>query len=686
MKHILIILALLTGLAIADEGMWLYTDPPREILKQRYGFEPSQDWLDHLQRSSVRFNNGGSGSFVSADGLVMTNHHVAADSIHKLSREGKNYIQDGFMANSRAEELETPDLELNVLMSIEDVTQQVKAARQPGMSEADAAKAQRAVMNTLEKESLEKTGLRSDVVTLFRGGQYHLYRYQRFTDVRLVFAPEIGAAFFGGDADNFEYPRYCLDVSFFRVYDEKGQPYHPKDHLAWNEVGAKEGDLIFVSGHPGSTERLNTVEHLEFLRDQRFPVGLNVIRRLEVLLKTFGERSQENKRRAQDELFGYQNARKAYLGMLAGLQDPALMKTKQDQQQTLRGKVAADPDLKAKFGDPWKAVADTVMIESKIYHDHYLLERGRAFDSQLFTLAREFVRWADEQDRPNADRLREYRESNLPSLKQAMLSEAPIYADLETRKLADSLSLMVEWNGFNWPLGQQILAGQSPRQRAAQLVNQTRLADPAFRKSLFEGGPAAVKASRDPMLELARLVDPRARELRETYDAKVDTPRKEAYSHIAQALYAAGNTNLYPDATFTLRLAFGTIKGYTEEGRQVPAMTTLGGLYQRAAEQENKEPYQLPESWAKAKSKLDLSVPYDFVCTADITGGNSGSPVVDRDGKVVGLIFDGNIQSLVIDFLYNQDQARAVAVDARAIIEALDKVYDAKALVEEIRR
>ncbi|MCA9796992.1 MAG: S46 family peptidase, partial [Candidatus Eremiobacteraeota bacterium] len=439
-------------------------------------------------------------------------------------------------------------------------------------------------------------------------------------------------------------------------------------------------------GHPGSTERLNTVEHLQFLRDQRFPVGLNVIRRLEVLLKTFGERSQENKRRAQDELFGYQNARKAYLGMLAGLQDPALMQTKQERQQALRDQVLADAELKQKFGDPWKDVADTVLVESKLYHDHYLLERGRAFDSQLFSLAREFVRWADEQGRPNAERLREYRESNLPSLKQAMLSEAPIYADLETRKLADSLSLMVEWKGFNWPLGKQVLAGESPRQRAAQLVNQTRLADPAFRKSLFEGGPAAVKASNDPMLELARLVDPAARELRETYDTKVDTPRKEAYSKIAQALFAAGSKNLYPDATFTLRLAFGTIKGYSEEGHQVPAMTTLGGLYKRAAEQENKDPYHLPESWAKAKSKLDLSVPYDFVCTADITGGNSGSPVVDREGKVVGLIFDGNIQSLVIDFLYSQDQARAVAVDARAIIEALDKVYGAKSLVEEIKR
>ncbi len=679
----LLILLILTQLVWADEGMWLYNEPPSELLKSRYEFEPSPSWLEHLQKSSVRFNNGGSGSFVSSQGLVMTNHHVGADAIHKLSSEGQNLVEQGFLATNRAQELKTPDLELNVLVSIEDVTAEVQAAVGPEMEPDEAEKARRAVMNTLENESLEKTGLRSDVVTLFRGGQYHLYRYRRFTDVRLVFAPEIGIAFFGGDSDNFEYPRYCLDVAFFRVYED-GQPYRPDHYLEWSSTGVKPGDLIFVSGHPGRTERLNTAAHLEYLRDVRYPTALRVIRRLEVLLKTYGERSQENKRQAQDSLFGYQNARKAYLGGLAGLQNPELVKTKRQQEKKLRQALAEKPDLAQQVGDPWAEVAEAVKELETIYQDYYLLEQGRAFNSQLFSLARSFVRLAEEKEKPNPERLREFRESALASLEQQLTSPAPIFPELEARKLADSLSMWVEWKGFDHPLTQAILEGQSPSQRAFSLINSSRLADPDYRAELWSGGPQAIRASQDPMLELARLVDQPSRALRERYSQKVEGPLETAYGKLARILYETGAKELYPDATFTLRLAFGVVRGYQDNGVELAPLTTIGGLYERSAEQDSQKPFKIPERWVKARPELNLETPFNFVSTPDITGGNSGSPVVNRAGEVVGLIFDGNIHSLVIDFLYSETQARAISVDARAIVEALTKVYKAEGLVTEI--
>lgn len=681
----LIVALSLVGPTLADEGMWLYNDPPRKLLQDRFGFEATDEWLEHLQKSSVRFNNGGSGSFVSSEGLVMTNHHVAADSIQKLSDKDHDYIKTGFLARDRSQELKTPDLELNVLVSIEDVSDKVKGAVKAGVSGGEAEQARRAMMNQLEKESLEKTGLRSDVVTLFRGGQYHLYRYRRYTDVRLVFAPEIGIAFYGGDADNFEYPRYCLDVAFFRVYED-GKPINPEQYLRWSDAGIKEGELIFVSGHPGRTERLNTVAHLEFLRDVRYPLVLQVIRRVEVLLKTYGDRGREYKRQAQDDLFGYQNARKAYLGGLAGLQNPEMIRIKRAQEAKLKAAVAQNPQLKQKYGDPWQTVDEAMKDARQLYRDHYLLESGRAFNSSVFSLARHLVRYADESQKPNAERLRTYRESNLESLKQQMLSSAPIYKRLEAKKLADSLSMWLEWKGPADPLVQKVLDGMSPEQRANAIFETTRVDDPAYRKQLVEGGPTAIAAAQDPMLELARAVDPQARELEERYEARVESPLKEAYGKIAQIIYEVGGSDLYPDATFSLRLAFGVVKGYTEAGVVRPYTTTISGLYSRAAGEENTPPYNVPEPWQQAVDELDVTTPFNFVSTPDITGGNSGSPVVNRAGEVVGLIFDGNIQSLVIDFLFEDEVARAISVDARAIKEALNKVYNAGFLASELGR
>jgi hypothetical protein len=668
-----------------DEGMWLFNNPPRKQLKEKCGFDCSDEWLIHLQQASVRFNSGGSGSFISADGLVMTNHHVGADALQKLSTPERNLLANGFYARTAEEELKCVDLELNVLMSIEDVTGRVEAAVKREMPPAEAQKARRAVMNTIEKESLDKTGLRSDVVTLYRGRLYHLYRYKKYTDVRLVFAPEQAVAFFGGDPDNFEYPRYDLDVCFFRVYED-GKPAKVRQYLRWSKSGVADGDLVFVSGHPGHTDRLDTMAHLEFLRDRAFPYSLDKIRRREVLLRTYSERSLENARQAQDELFGYQNARKARLGGLAGLQDPAVMNLKRAEEKALRDGVNQRHELKASAGGAWDEVSAALRTWKGIYFAHDLLEQGAAFNSELFSIARTLVRLAEESTKPNAERLREYRESNLESLQQVLFSTAPIYPELETAKLADSLSMYVELAGAENELVRKVLAGKSPQERAARLIQGTRLADVTLRKRLAEGGLEAINKFNDPMMQLARLVDGPSRKLRKEYEDSVEEPMRQAYAKIADTRFALHGTDIYPDATFTLRLAFGQIKGYQSLGRRLPPWTTIGGAYQHSQEHKNREPFALPPSWLEHKDRLDLNTPLNFVGTPDIIGGNSGSPVVDRKGELVGIIFDGNLPSLVWDFVYTEEEGRAIAVDSRGILEALRKVYQADRVVEELTR
>src|SRR5262245_27696800 len=449
----------------ADEGMWLYNQFPKQALKAKYGVEPSDEWLKHIRLSSVRFNSGGSGSFVSSTGLVMTNHHVGADALAKMSTEQKDLVKLGYYAKTSAEEIKCVDLELNVLMNIEDVTQRVNEAVKPGQSPADAQLARRGVINTIEKETFDKSGLRSDVVTLFQGGQYHLYQFKKYTDIRLLFAPEKDIAFFGGDPDNFEFPRYDLDVCFFRVY-ENDKPAKIEHYLKWSKAGAKDGELAFVSGHPGRTSRLNTVAHLEFYRDKSYPMTLNLLRRYEVLMKTYSDRSTENDRQAQAEYFGVQNGRKAFLGMLAALQDPAVMAKKRADEKALRDAVMKDEDLKKQYGGAWDDVAASIKAVEGIYLSHMLLEAparglnsGRAFNTHLFGYARTLLRLAQENQKPNSDRLREYRESNLASLRQQLFSTAPVYEDFEVAKLADALSLLAEIAGADGDAAKKILDG-----------------------------------------------------------------------------------------------------------------------------------------------------------------------------------------------------------------------------------
>ncbi len=503
-------LCLNAGAAVsADEGMWLLNHPPREHLEKLYGFDLTDAWLKRAQLASVRFNNGGSGGFVSAEGLVVTNHHVGADSLQKLSPKDKDYYRDGFYARARHEELKCPDLELNVLQSMEDVTARVQAAVPAGTPVAQASAARRSIFAAIEKESLDQTGLRSDVVTLYQGGMYHLYRYKKFTDVRLAMAPEHAIASFGGDTDNFEYPRHSLDVCFFRVY-ENGQPARTPFYFPWSSAGPRQGDLIFVSGHPGTTNRLETVSRLEHRRDWTLPYFLNRARLLEALLLRMSDLGLEPARMAAGDLQRIANTRKASDGQYQGLLDPAIMARKKADEQVLRQRVAADPHLQATCAGAWDQIAAAEKALAHFEREHALLETGHAFESQLFRIARHLVRLAEEKPKPSAERLREYRDSNLESLQFELFSPAPIHRKLERVKLTGSLTFMAEILGGSDPLVAQILAGQGPAARVTQIVNGTALTDPAVRRHLANAGRAAIEASTDPMIRLAILVDPPA--------------------------------------------------------------------------------------------------------------------------------------------------------------------------------
>jgi Peptidase S46 len=687
MKRIFLPLFLLSSLALstvamADEGMWLYNAFPKDKVKAKYGFEPTQAWLDHVRLSSVRFNNGGSGSFVSPDGLTFTNHHVGATCVQQLSTHGHDYIKEGFYAKTQADEAKCPDLELNQLVGIDDVTSKVKDAATSGMTTADAGRAQRAAMSQIEKECATSTGLRCDVVAFYSGEVYNLYKYKKYTDVRLVFAPEFDAAFFGGDPDNFTYPRYDLDITFFRVY-ENDKPVHTDNFLPWSKDGVKDGQLIFVSGHPGSTGRLRTMSQLEFLRELDYPTRLDTYKRRIALLQGFSAQSEENARIAKEQIFSYQNSFKALTGYLGGLNDQQVMAGKQADEAKLEAAFKADPRNK-NAANPWAEIAGTVKLQREIYQPLSYLERSRGFNSELAYFARWIVRATDEKTKPSDQRLREYRDSALPSLEQELFSTAPIYKSLETLTLADSLAQMRDVLGADNPDVQKALNGKSPEDAAKDLIANSKLHDVAVRKQLYEGGQAAVRASTDPLIALMRAIDPDARALRSQYDDNVDSVERRDGAAIAKARFARTGFNQPPDATFTLRLSYGAVKGFEENGKKIPYFTTFAGGFEHAAKNDNKPPYQLPDSWMKAKSKLKLSTPLDNVTTADIIGGNSGSPTVNTKGEVVGIVFDGNIQSLAWNFVYEDKVARAVHVDSRGIQEALRTIYGAPALADEL--
>ena len=669
--------------ALAEEGLWPFNNVPRAEIKKKYGFEITDEWLNKVRLASVRFNNGGSGSFVSPDGLVLTNYHIVEDIVGEVSTPQKDLAKEGFVAKTRAEEIKAPSLELNVLISIEDVTSRVNGAVKANSTDAEAFAARRAETSKIEAESLKATGLRSDVVTLYQGGQYNLYRYKKYTDVRLVFVPEFQAAFFGGDPDNFNFPRFNIDMALVRVY-ENDQPVHPESYFKWSTAGAKDGTLVFVTGNPGSTSRLNTVAHLEQLRDTSIPIIIRLLERREAVLKKYMSMGEEQTRQAQNELNSVQNSLKVYRGQLAGLKDPALIARKQKEEDALRKSIAANPERQKMYGDAWDAIAKAHQTYPRYIRERRIFEQAAGFNSTLFTFARALVRLAAENQKPNAERLPEYTDARRASLELGLYSPAPIHEDFEKLKLTDSLGFMVELLGADNALVKQVLAGKTPEARANELITGTKLKDPAYRKELAAGGAKAIEDSTDPMIVVAREIDAKSREMRKRYESEVTGVERANYAKIARALFETEGTNLYPDATFTLRLSYGTVAGYMENGKKVAPFTTLGGLFARSEQFKRQFPYNLPQRWLDKKSAIDLNTPFNFVSTNDIIGGNSGSPTINQNGELVGLIFDGNIQSLVGDFMYDASVNRAISVDSRGMLEVLKKVFNANEIVAEL--
>lgn len=713
----------------ADEGMWLVNKPPLAVLRERYNFDPSPALLEHLRLSAINFG-GASGSFVSPRGLVMTNHHVGSDAIAELSTAERNLLETGFVANTPAEELKCPNMELRVLLSIEDVTERVLAAVKPGLDAPAAEAARRAAIVEIEAQAraamlgpraaappnpaapstpgapppalpaapapngpagsaapssppppaLTPESIECVVVALYHGGRYHLYTSRRFTDVRLVFAPELGIAAFGGDTHNFEYPRFCLDLCLFRVY-ENGRPYEPRHALRFAPRGAKAGDLALVFGHPGRTQRLLTVEDLRFQRDVELPGRLQAHWRDEQKLTAFCNRSAEHRRIGGEALAGVANARKARAGMLAGLLDPALMAAKAADEARLRAAVAGNIEWKARWEGAWDQVAAAIKVRRAIHERAALIGAPRL--GTLFGHALTLVRLGEELKKPSAERLPAYREARLPRLYQDLYSEAPVHALLEVELLANGLSYLAERFGAEDPLVVKLLAGLSPRARAEQVIAGTDLATVSARRRLAETGGAPAERA-DPMIELARAIEPESRALLLKLRDEVEAVERDAYAKIAQARFAIDGEKIAPDATGTLRLSFGAIKGYSEGGTAIEPFTDFAGLFRTADERAGDAEFRLPARWVEARKDLDPMAPFNFVCTADIIGGNSGSPVVNEAGDVIGLIFDGNVQSLPGAFRYSEEQARAVSVDSRGILEALRTVYKADALAREL--
>ncbi len=683
--------------ARADEGMWLFSNPPTRQIKEKYGFDASPEFLENLQKSSVRFGSGGSGSFVSSNGLIMTNHHVALSTIAALSAKEKNLVANGFRAEKREDEIKCPNIGLIVLQEIVDVTEQVETALAAAKTSAEAEAIRKETIAKIQADANAEKGLRCEVVTLYQGGLYHLYCYKELTDVRLVFAPEESVGFFGGDPDNFEYPRYNLDVTFFRAY-ENGEPMKTEHFLKWSDNGASEGELVFVSGHPARTNRFNTVADLTYQRDVYYPHMMNKYRRREVAYQVFGSENAENARRIATSLFRIQNSRKNRGGILNGLQTVALMQKKIDAEDELR-KLAADKGLIDAANDPWKEI-ETIMAGWRgRYVAHDLLEANEAFTSATVAKARAIARYVAETAKPEAERLPAYRGDALEGTRNGVLGGFGGDADVEIMMLSDGLSMLYEYSkaveggraidAVTIPQADfdGIFDGLSPQSRAIQIVQKSRLKDREFRETLINGSWEDLQKSDDPAIRLALAVEPTARMLRDYNETEVVGPSRAAYAKIAKARFAVYGTEVYPDATFTLRLSYGKVAGYTEDdGTQVPFETKVSGAYAHAREHNFADPFDLSQSWldAEAAGKAPMDAPINFVTTNDIIGGNSGSPAVNSKGEVVGLIFDGNIQSLVSNFTYEDEISRAVLVHSTGIREAARAIYNLPQLADEL--
>jgi len=664
--------------AQAEEGMWTFDDFPSKTVGTKYGFTPSQDWLDHVRLSSLRIAGGCSASFISPEGLVMTNHHCVVGCVEQISTPEQNLEENGYSAKTPAEEKKCPDFELDQLVEIRDVSKDVQGAM-AGKTGDEANKALHAKEAELQQSCGSDRSVRCDVVSLYHGGVYDLYRYKRYNDVRLVFAPEFSVAQFGGDPDNFNFPRFDYDIGVLRAY-EGDKPAITKDYLHWSANGTKDGDLVFVSGNPGGTFRELTEAQLAFERDVLYPNRIPEISERRGELEAFIARGPQQAREASDDLFFLENGFKVYFGRQQALLDPQFFGTKVKEEQHLRAATAADAKLAA-YLPAWDEIAQVQQVRSQLFVRNSLLN-GSTFRSGLLGDAVTLVRAASERTKPNRERLPGYTDQALVNVQQQLSAAAPVYKDLEELSLALSFTVIRRDLGTDDAFVRKMLGKDSPEQLAHKLVNGTHLEDAKVREELYKGGQSAIDASTDPMIRFAASLNDELLAVRKNYEARVDAPTREAAEKIAKARFAVYGTSVDPDATFTLRLSYGTVKGFEDaEGKFVAPYTNIGGLFERAT---GADPYKLPESWLKTKSSLNLSVPMNLSTTNDTTGGNSGSPLIDKDANVVGLLFDGNIFSLGGDYGYDAAKNRSVCVDSRALLEGMRRVYHLDRIVDEI--
>ena len=669
---------------MADEGMWTLDNFPGDRVNEKYHVNIDQDWMDRVRLATTRLEGGCTGSFVSPDGLVLTNHHCVRRCIADNSNAGNDLQEDGFVAASREAEVSCPSDQLSVLVQMDEITEDVEKAT-ADKSEAEANDARKQLLTRLEsacEAAAEKAGSpRScESVNLYNGGQYFIYQYKRYDDIRLVFAPEGGIAHFGGDPDNFNFPRWCLDMSMLRAY-ENGKPASTPQYLKWRQAGAQEGEPVFVSGHPGSTNRLLTVAELRFLRDVTIPIWLLRYSDLRGRYHEFATKGEEPHRIVQESLLGLENGIKVRRNQLFSLLDEDIMTAKELDEAAFRDAVAADPDLAKDYGTAWQTIEEALAVHRTFYEAWLFSEQGAAFNTVMFNYARTLVRIAAEGEIENEKRLREYTDAALPGLRQVTLAPRPLFSDLETLNLTFSLEKMREWLGPDNLFVQQVLGGASPASRAQELILNSQLADPALREALWDGGVEAIAKSDDSLIVLARAIDDYSRGLRKRYEDQVEAPINKASEQLAAARFKVQGTSSYPDATFTLRITYGSVKGWDERGQSVVPFTQTKRLFERAT---GEDPFRIPPKWVAAQSQLDLDTRFNFAATLDLTGGNSGSPVIDKDANLVGLAFDGNIHSIIGSYFYDETINRAVAVHPAIMLEALSKVYDAKHLVEEL--
>ena len=676
--------ALLSVCASADEGMWTFDNPPRDAIASKVGAKLDRAWLEHVQRSTVRLDGGCTGSFISGTGLILTNFHCAQECVAQNSSPDNDLASTGFLAASRDRELRCQEDSISVLVATEDVTAQVAKAT-AGLTGKALVDARRAELTRLEQACEEASkkakdgALKCERVSLYQGGQYWLYRYKRYEDVRLVFSPEIDLAMFGGDPDNFQFPRWCLDMSILRAY-EGGQPAKTPDHLRFDWDGAEPGDAVFVSGHPGTTDRLLTVAQLETQRGTFLPFWLLRFSELRGRMLQYSKTGEEPRRIAESYLIQIENAIKVRRKQLDALLDPALIAAAKKKEQALQQAVAGDASLAGSAG-AWTDIENAQLVWRDILVPYTFIEGGAAFNSQLYSHARALVRAAAERARPNEQRLADYTDARLPALEQNLAAATPNYPDFEALRLSFGLERMREWLGPDDPLVRQVFGNDTPDAIADRVVRQTTLGDPAARKALYDGGQAAIDASSDPMIRLAALVDPAARALRKRFEEQVEGPVQRGQEAIAKARFAAYGTSIYPDATFTLRLSYGSMTGWTEKGEPVRPWTELARAFERATGQ---PPFRIPDRWLAAKDRLDMTTRANFTTNNDITGGNSGSPMVGSDGRIVGLAFDGNIHSISGSYWFDERINRTVGVHPAYIRTALERVYGAKGLLAEI--